>query len=127
VDVIATFTYYCSETIKETIKMMIGYLTKDWVQLNEELQDAFQHGNSQVYLYTRSYMDRLCRDQLELGNVNLKAFILAYDIISRIMISKGPLAEYSHLEMLLGALPRHLRAQTVMKLEVDPRDPCTFI
>jgi len=125
-DVIATFPYYCSETIQEMIKMMNGYLMKEWVQLKEELQDAFRHADSRVYMYMRSYLERLCRDQLERGNVGLKAFILAYDNISRIMISKGAFAEYSQVEMLLGALPRDLRAKAVMKLELDPRDPSTF-
>jgi hypothetical protein len=125
-DVIATFPYYCSETIQETIKMMSGYLKKDWELLKEELKDAFRHADSRVYMYTRSYLERLCKDQRERGNVGLKAFILAYDNISRIMIDKGALAEYSQVEMLLGALPRNLRAKAVMKLELDPRDPSTF-
>ena len=71
-------------------------------------------------------MERLCRDQLERGNVGLKAFTLAYDNISCIRINKGALAEYSQVEMLLGALPRDLRAKAVMKLNLDPRDPSTF-
>jgi hypothetical protein len=125
-DVIATFPYYCSETIQETMKMMNGYLTKDWVQLKEELKDAFWHADSRVYMYTRSYLERLCRDQLERGKVGLKVFILAYDNISRIKISKGAVAEYSQVEMLLEALPRDLRAKAVMKLELDPRDPSMF-
>jgi hypothetical protein len=76
-DVIATFPYYCSEMILETIEMMNGYLTKDWVQLEEELKDAFRHADSQVYMYSTLYLERLCRDQLERGNVGLNAFILA--------------------------------------------------
>jgi len=55
-------------------------------------------------------------DQLEHANVGLKALILTYDNISRIMINKGALAEYSQVEMLLGALPRDLRFRVVMKL-----------
>ena len=106
--------------------MMNGYLTKDWVQLKEELKYAFRHAVSRVYMYTRSYLERLCRDQLERGNIGLKAFFLAYNNISRIMISKGALAEYSPVEMLLGALPRDFRAKAIMKLELDPRDPSTF-
>ena len=40
-DVIATFTYYCSETMYETIKTMVEYRRTDSVQLNEQLKDAF--------------------------------------------------------------------------------------
>jgi len=36
--------------------------------------------------------------------------------MSRIMINNGALAEYSQVEMLLGALPRDLGAKAVMKL-----------
>jgi hypothetical protein len=42
------------------------------------------------------------------------------------MIDKGALAAYSQVEMLLGALPRQLRAKAVMKHKLDPRDPSTF-
>jgi soluble lytic murein transglycosylase-like protein len=42
------------------------------------------------------------------------------------MISKGAFAEYSEVEMLLGALPRDLRAKAVMKLELVRRDPSMF-
>jgi hypothetical protein len=79
-------------------------------------------------MYTRWYLEQLCRDQLERGNVGLKAFILAYNNnnISRTMINKGALAKYSHQEMLLRAVPRELRATAVTKLELDPRDPSTF-
>jgi hypothetical protein len=68
----------------------------------------------------------LCRDQLARGNVGLKALILAYDNICHIMINKGALAEYSTVEMLLRALPRDLRAQVVMKIDVDSGDPSRF-
>jgi len=56
-DVIATFPYYCLELIQETIKIMNGYLKKDWVQLKEELRDAIQHPNSRVYMYTSRYLE----------------------------------------------------------------------
>jgi len=42
------------------------------------------------------------------------------------MIIKGALAEYSQVEMLLGALPRDWGAELVMILELDPRDPLAF-
>jgi hypothetical protein len=117
---------YCSETIQEAIKMMNGYLTKDWVQLKAELKDAFRHTDSGVYMYMRSYLEGVCWDQLENGNVGLTAFILADDNISRIMTSKGTLAEYSQEEMFLGALPRDMRAKVVITLELDPRYTSTF-
>jgi len=125
-DVIATFLYYSSGTIQETIKMMNVYLTKDWEPLKKELKDAFLHTGSRVYMFTRWHVERLCWDQLERGNVGQKAFILAYDIISRIMIRRGALAEYSQVQMLLRALRRDLRAKAVMNLELDPRDPSRF-
>jgi len=125
-DDIAMFPYYCSETIQETIKMMNGYLRKDWMQLKEELKDAIRHANSRVHMYTRLYSERWGRDQLKRGNLGLKAFIRAYDNISCILINKGALAEYSLVELLLDALPRDLRTKAVMILEQDPRDPTTF-
>jgi len=62
-------------------------------------------------MYTRWYMEGLCRNQLERGNVSLKTIILTHGNITHIMINKGALAEYSQVEMLLGALPRDLRGK----------------
>jgi len=76
-------------------------------------------------MYTRLSLERLCNDQLEGGNDSLN-FILTYDIISRIMINLGAWAEYSHVEMMLGALPRDLRAKAGMKIKPDPIEPSTF-
>ena len=93
---------------------MNQHLRKDWVQLKEYLKDTFWHTNSRVYIYKRLYFERQCRDQLEREIIGLRAFILAYDNISRIMINKGAWAEYTQVEMLLGALPRYFWAEAVM-------------
>jgi len=42
------------------------------------------------------------------------------------MIAQGALAEYLPVEMMLRDHPRHLRANALMKLELDPRNPSTF-
>jgi hypothetical protein len=104
----------------EVIKMMSGYFSKAWKLLKEEQKVAFHHTDSRVYMYTSSYLVRLCNDQGECGNVDLEAFILAYDNIGRILIDKRALAEYSQVEMLLGAVPTNLKRNAVMKLELDP-------
>jgi hypothetical protein len=56
-------------------------------------------------------------------HVSLKAFILSYVNISRIIITKGAMAKYSQVKMLLGAFLRDLCAKVVMKLEMDRRGP----
>jgi len=106
--------------------MMNTYLKNDWVQWKEDLTDAIQHADSQVYMYKRLYLERVCRDQLECGNVGLKACILTDYNISCVMINKEALAEYSQMEMLLGPLPQDLKSEAGMKLEFDPRDPSPF-
>jgi hypothetical protein len=73
----------------------------------------------------RLYLERLCQDHVECGNVSLKAVILANDNISHIIIKNIALAEYLQVEMVLGALTSDLRAKLVMKLEQHPRDPST--
>jgi hypothetical protein len=125
-DVISTFPYYCSETIQENIKMMKWYQERDWEKWKKELKDVFRHANSQVYMYMRTYLERLCKDQLKRGNVGLKAFILAYDNISRAMITKGTLYECMRVETLLAALPKDLKGKAIVKLELDPQEPETF-
>jgi hypothetical protein len=125
-DMISTIPCYCAEMIQEPIKIMNRYLRKDWVQLQEELKDRFRHTNTRVYMNTRSYLVQLRRDQLDCGNFGLKAFILAYNNISSIMINKGVLAKFSQVQMFLGALPHNLKGKAVMKFKRDPRGHWTF-
>jgi hypothetical protein len=73
------------------------------VQLKEELKDAFGQAASQVNMNKRSAMERLHQDQREHGDVGLKAFDLTYDILCRIKIATGALAENLLMHMLLGA------------------------
>jgi hypothetical protein len=61
--------------------------------LKKEQQDTLCQTDSQVYMYTRLYLEPGCRKQLERWNVGLKAFILAYDNICRIMINMRALAK----------------------------------
>jgi hypothetical protein len=125
-NIISTIPCYCAETIQETIKIMNRYLMKDWVQLQEELKDRFRHTDSRVYMYTRSYLVQIWQNQLDCGNFGLKAFILAYNNISSIMINTGVLAKFSQVQMFLRALPHNLRAKAVMKFKLDPTGHSTF-
>jgi len=74
------------------MKMMKEYVRNNSKLLNGELRDDYHHADSHVYMYRWSYLEWLCNNQLECENIGLKAFILAYDIISRIMIIMGTLA-----------------------------------
>jgi len=105
---------------------MNQYLTKACLQLREELEDAFHHADSRFNMYTRSYLERLFQDLWECGDIGLKAVILAYDNISRIMIGKEAMAEYWQVEMLFRALLKKLKGNAVVKLKLDPRDPSMF-
>lgn len=96
---------------------------KDWEQSKEKLKDTFHHTDSRVYMYTSLYLDQPCWDQGEHRKIGLKAFILTVDNISHTMIDKGVLAEFSQVEMLLGALTINLRGKFITNLELDPRDP----
>jgi len=60
----ATFLYYCSETIQVMIHLINQYFNLDRKLLKEELKDAFHHTNSQIYLYTVFYLQRICKQQL---------------------------------------------------------------
>lgn len=124
--IITTFTYHCSGTIQETLSIVEGYLRNDLERLKKQLNDVFRLSYSRVYTHTRSYLERLCQDQLDSGNIGQKAFIRACDNISRIMIDNGALAEYSQVEMLLRVLPKELTAEAVTKLELDHRDFSRF-
>jgi hypothetical protein len=124
--VVATFTHYCLERIQESIQIMNIYLWIHWEQSKGEMKDTFHHANSHIYMYTGSYLEQLCKDQIECDNVGIKAFILAYNNISHIMINNGDLAECSQVEMCPRAFPRDSRAKAVMKPNLYSRVPLTF-
>jgi len=105
---------------------MNGYAKTDWKLFQEELKDAVCQANCLVYMYTRSYLAWLCNNLRECENVDLKAFILAPDNISCIIIIKGTLAEYPQVGMLLRALLVEERANVAMKYKLDPGDPLMF-
>ena len=42
------------------------------------------------------------------------------------MDTKGTLYEFAQVEMLLGVLPKDLKAKAIIKLELDPQEPETF-
>jgi hypothetical protein len=73
-------------------KIMNGYVRKDWEQLKMQLKEAFGHAMSRVYTSTRLYSGLLCNNQQDHGHITLKANIIAYDNISRIIIHTGALA-----------------------------------
>jgi len=107
-DVIATILYYCPHKIQEMLKMVHGGLRKDSEQWQNQLKEAFGHADSWVHLYTRSHLEQLFNEQLDREKVGQKAFILAYNTVSRIPITQGALALYSQVEMLFGAVPRDM-------------------
>jgi len=125
-ETIGTLLYCCSEMVQETIRLMNWYFRTGSVLLKEEIEDAFCDANSRVWMYTKSYLERLCHDQRDHGQASPKAVILAYDNISCIMIKTGALMEHSWVEMLLGALPTNLSANTITRLEPHPRYPSTL-
>jgi len=78
---------------QETITRMHQFERKDWQQMEEQLNDTIHHIKSRVNIYTRLYLERLCKDQLQYGNVSFKFFILAYDNFIHIIINNGALAK----------------------------------
>lgn len=71
-------------------------------------------------------MDNQYKDQQDCGNISPKALFLANDNISLIMTDTEALADDSQMHILLGDLPWELKANVVMKLELDPRNPSMF-
>jgi len=71
----------------------------------------------------RSYLECLFKDLLEPGKVRLTACILTNNHTSHIMIKMGVLAEYTQVEMLLGAIPHNMRVTVLMKLKLRCRNP----
>ena len=104
-DVVDIFPYYCAADLQETVKMMSGYNDRDWPVLKTQLKDRFRHSDSRVFMYTQTFLAKLCQEQRNRGDVGLKAFVMTYDNVSRTMFVNGSLAEYTRVESLMKALP----------------------
>lgn len=52
-DVMVTLPYYGSDMIPDMMKMMSGYVKKDWEQLKGEQWDNFHCTESRISTYTR--------------------------------------------------------------------------
>jgi len=74
-------------------------------------------------MYILSHWEQLCNVQQELGNVGLKACIFAYDNISRIMIKKGALGEYSQVEMVLRSVRKEIERERGDDTQTTPLRP----
>jgi len=84
-DAFATCQFYFSDKNQVTMNLMNGYLKNDWELWNKELKDVFNNAGSKVYMYMRSCFKSLCKDQLDCGNISLKA-----GIVSPMMTSATP-------------------------------------
>jgi len=72
-------------------------------------------------------MEWLSNNQMEQGNVRLKASIFGYDNTSCNIIDMGALAEYSQEEVLLEPLRIDWWAKAGMRPDLDPKDPMMYI
>ena len=104
-DVVNIFPYYCAADLQETVKIMSRYNDRDWPVLKTQLKDRFHHSDSRVFMYTQTFLAKLCQEQRNRGDVGLKAFVMTYDNVSRTMFVNGSLAEYTRVESLMKALP----------------------
>ena len=62
-DVVDIFPYYCAADLQETVEIMSGYNDRDWPVLNTQRKDHFRHSDSRVFIYTQTFLAKLCQEQ----------------------------------------------------------------
>ena len=77
-------------------------------------------------MYTQTFLAKLCQEQQNCGDVDLNAYIMTYDNVSRTMFVNRSLAEYTRVESLMKVLPRSLNAKGMERLDIDPMQQATF-
>ena len=120
-DIVDIFPYYCAADLQKMVKMISGYNDHDWPILKTQLKDRFCHSDSRVFMYTQTFLAKLCQDQRNRGDVGLKAFVMTYDNVSSTRFVNGSLAEYTRAGSLMTVLPRSLKATAVVRLDSDPQ------
>jgi len=91
--------------------------------------DAFLYTDSRPdsLVYTRQNLENLFAEfRGHDGTESVKSMLRTYDHISRVLTERGMMVKYERTEMSLCALPKRLWRKVILKLGLNPLDPCMF-
>ena len=105
----ARFPNYCIPTIKDTVKILPGYLAKDWVMLQNDLRKLYWPQDKPKN--TMSALDAVVKEAQ--GGMDLNVYVLKYSSISEALVAAHALSTLDHVAQMLDGLSDDLRRKVI--------------
>src|SRR5947207_10305615 len=101
---------YCKKTIKDIVKLLPGYVSKNWAVLQADLKGLYwQHDRPKN---TTAALDQLIHDT-QAGAIDLNVYVLQYSTISDKLVSQGALSALDRVNRLLDGLSNDHRTKVL--------------
>jgi hypothetical protein len=99
---------YCTPVIKDIVKLLGGYETRDWAALQKELKDLYWQNDT-----PKNSTTALCKLIKDAPTMDLNIYVLKYSAITDALVSKGALSSLDRVGRLLDGLPEELRKRVL--------------
>jgi len=106
----ARFPNYCIPTIKDTVKILPGYLAKDWVMLQNDLRKLYWPQDKPKN--TMSALDSVVKEA-QTGDTDLNVYVLKYSSISEALVAAHALSTLDRVARMLDGLSEDLRRKVI--------------
>lgn len=104
----ARFPYYCTTKIKDTVKLLPGYLAPNWTTLQSDVKKLYWPQDKPRN--TMAALDKLIKDA---SSMDLNAYILQYTSITDSLVTKHALSPLDRVARLLDGLTEDLRRKVI--------------
>jgi hypothetical protein len=102
------FPHYCIPTIKDVVKLLPGYDTQEWEELQTEIKKLYWAGDHPKN--TVAALNALIRAS---NSIPLSVFILKFSSITDALVSKGTLSDIDRFAKLLEGLDEKMRNKVI--------------
>ena len=104
------FPNYCEGTIKDVVKLLPGYVSRDWTALQADLKGLYwQHDRPKN---TTAALLQLIHDA-QAGKIDLNVYVLQYTTITDKLVSQGALSALDRVNRLLDGLSNEHRTKVL--------------
>ena len=133
----ARFPNYCIKDIKETVKLLSGYLSDNWATLQKEIKELYW-----TYDTPSNTMAALSKLINEASTMDLNIYVLKYTSISEALVKAHALSPLDRVARLIDGLSEDVRRRVIRyctqkgwklstqdagKLDPDYKEITTFI
>ena len=104
----ARFPNYCVPSIKETVKLLPGYVTSNWATLQDDLRKLYWPHDT-----PKNSMSALNKVIQDAPSMDLNVYVLKYTSISQALVTAHALSPLDRVTRLLDGLTDELRRKVI--------------